>query len=363
MYASKQNLTSKDKLILALLFVIHWIVTIIANTYIFWRKSSRYDVVYFAIVICTIIGWILFKECIISLKEKRILYHNYTTGEDVTYHPSLFFYSKNVYIQNILFALITIFYTYNVVQMARIYNVPKWIIAAVVIATSVYLIYFRMVDYIRYKHNEYFKSAKVPEWLQKSPYLMSIYERKVNENIGIINFFNVVTCFVANKCETKQQTWSDFEEDVKELVNNIKNNSDAQHSSPYDFIVGIESGGAFVAKYVSMTMGNIPVRYVKTSKYDDGLLKKMQLQEKNLPHGEKDLSILRGKRILICDDQSLTGGTMNFVSTYLSETYSPAKIDTCTLYARQDTCNGNGAKVNFCGQKYLISKSAWGSAA
>lgn len=334
-------------LLLSILFIIHWALTLLIITYVFWRRSKRWDWLYFVVLSSILCCWFIIthKECIISLWEKQILDHNYKNGTAPAYHPSLFFYSQNVLVQNTILMMISGIFIYNSTVMMFEYGVPIWIVILLGLAATVYVMYFQVIRIISEKQNRFLDESKLPQWLSEDDYLMGIYKRKVDKPVGFNNVVNVISCHLL-KCNPKQLLWTDFEKHVNVLLEKLGPNN------RFDYVVGIESGGAFVSKVLSERYG-IPVRYVKASKYDDGGWRNIDVVEKSLGMNE-----LRGKRVLLCDDQVLTGDTLRVVRDYLIGKYEPASIITCVLYARFKS-----KVVDENGVDFTVALTPWGSAA
>lgn len=334
-------------LLLSILFIIHWTLTLITTTYVFWRRSRKWDWLYFVVFCGTICCWFIntHQECIISLWEKQILDQNYKNGDAPACHPSLFFYNKNVMVQTLIIVGISLMFIYNSMVMMFEYGVPIWIVIVLGLVAAAYLMYFRVIHIISEKQKRFLAESKLPQWLSEDDYLMGIYRRKIDKPIGFNNAVNVIACHLL-KCHPKQLKWADFEKHVDVLIEKLGPNN------RFDYVIGIESGGAFVAKIVSESL-DIPVKYVKASKYDDGGWRNIDVIEKSL--GMKEI---RGKRVLLCDDQVLTGDTLRTVRDYLIEKYEPASVITCVLYARFKSM-----VVDEDGVDFTVALTPWGSAA
>ena len=329
-------------LLLWVLYALHWAVTLFGTTYVFFRRSSRYDYIFFALVTIVIINWSLSKnqECILSYWEKLLLDPRYEYGSDTTYHPSMHF-TKNVYLQNAVHAVVVGMMVYNSVRMLLIYNVKLNTIILLVVLASIYFLYFRIIHAISEFQKLYLLQNSPPQWLTEDPYIKGIYEKKTHEPIGIVNVYNILACALLSRCEKKQLTWKDFENDVQDM---------AKRLPECDYYVGIQSGGVFVAKYLQLLTGT-PALYVKASKYNQKYLLTRSIELKEV----SDLSVIRNKRVILCDDQSITGDTLRVVKERL-QMYNPSWVKTCVLYTRHKVNN-----VDFYGSNFTIAASPWGS--
>lgn len=328
---------------LVFLFIIHWILSLISYFYIFFRKSNKYDYIYFIIIVIIILSWFTNKqECLISHLEKSIIYPGYQYGSNPTLHPSLTFYSKNVGFQTVILTIASILMIVNVSVMMKIYKLNIIFVCLFLIVAVSYTLYFRIVQIVTQQQQQFIATTTIPEWISKDPYLLTVYNKKINKPISYQNIFCILTCYFDNLCIKKQLTWKDFENQIEKLSNNLPD---------FDYIIGIESGGAFTAKYLSM-ITNKPVLYIKISKYDDGKFwcKKPSVSIQN------DLSVLKNKNVLIIDDHILTGDTLK-MSKEIIEKYQPTKIYTGVLYH-----NREHPIINYQGIKASMSRSPWGSA-
>jgi hypothetical protein len=140
-----------DKLVvlkLTGLFVFHWIVILISLVYVFIRSSSKWDWIYFLVIGGTALSWLVVRnECVVSLMEKKIIYDNYSVGDNTTEHPSMFLYCKNMYWGSIFGLLLEVLMCYNVFIMLQIYNSPNWLIA-IVMGVYIMLITHDRIDYV-----------------------------------------------------------------------------------------------------------------------------------------------------------------------------------------------------------------------
>ena len=336
-------MTFIQHLTLTILFVVHWILSFILYFYVFIRKSRKYDYIYFIIVFIIVLGWILNKqECLISYVEKKILNSEYIYGSEPTYHPSLTFYSKNTLIQTITLTVASILMIFNLTIMMKIYKLNVIILCVFLVFAVSFAIYFRLIQIVTQQHKQFLETTTIPDWISSDPFLLNVYERKINKPISYQNILCIITCYFDNVCIKKQLSWNDFEEQVKELSNNLPE---------FDYIVGIETGGAFVAKYLSVITSK-PVVYIKVSKYDD----------RNFWHKtpsvsiHSDLSVLENKNVLIIDDHILTGDTLTKTQDIIKQ-YNPNKVYTGVLYH-----NREHPIINYKGINASMSRSPWGSA-
>jgi hypoxanthine phosphoribosyltransferase len=331
-------------LILIFLFIVHWIVTLFVCLYVYFRKK-KYDIIYLIVIVILILHWFINNnDCVISNIEKNIIYGN---KKPVNSNPSLNFYSDNFYFKIIILICIVTLFMYNISYMLHLYKFPLLLLIPLIISGILYFSYFRACEIYSYKIENYFKIDHPPDYVKNDSYLNSIYNNKKNSNVNISVIINIITSSFFKDSIGKQIYWYDFNNHVSNMANNIKNSG-----NNFDYIIGIESGGAFVAKLLSQKL-NINVLYIKASKYDEGkAFENAKIKEIS------DLSVIYDKNVLLVDDQILTGNSINIVKKHIENKYKPKSIKIGILYCNKNRKNKNN--IDFNGQDYGIYKSPWG---
>jgi hypoxanthine phosphoribosyltransferase len=230
----------------------------------------------------------------------------------------------------------------NLSVMMQIYNVNIIIICIFVLIAVFSTIYYRLIQIVTEQQKQFLETTTIPDWISSDPHLLNVYEKKINKPISYQNIFCILTCYFDNLCIKKQLSWMDFEKQIKELSKNLPE---------FDYIVGIETGGAFAAKYLSVITSK-PVVYIKVSKYDDG---KFWHKTPSVSI-HSDLSVLENKNVLIVDDHILTGDTLTKAKDIIRQ-YNPKSIYTGVLYH-----NREHPIINYKGINASMSRSPWGSA-
>lgn len=294
------------KIVLLVLGIINWAFV---TLYVFFRKNKTYDWIYIGLTVIMII-----------------------------------FGSGGEYIMNLLLSsILSILMVFNMYTMLTIYKISGLIKIPFTIAAIVYFGYYRLNDYISMKVKK-IKEYPLPEWIKESTYLKRIYDKKINTPISYTDIVSLSFCIITNRCLTRPIDWTQFEEHCAILRE--KTNPDT-----YDYVVGIESGGAFIGRLMRKDC-----KYIKISKYDDNpnFLGKPHIKTRD------DLSMLRGSTVLVVDDQILTGSTIKTAKQYLIEVCGARKVDTCVLYSRTTE---EQAGVDYVGMPYVIVQSPWGFSA
>jgi hypothetical protein len=129
-----------------LVFIIHLLVIINNDLYVFFRQSDQFDWVYFTIVLVTIISWnVTGKECILSYYEKQFQNPDYVYDSEPTKHPTI---EKlgfgNAKFASIIAAAACMLLFYNLFIMLRIYETNYFVIGAIFSVISYNLISARM---------------------------------------------------------------------------------------------------------------------------------------------------------------------------------------------------------------------------
>lgn len=328
--------------LLAILFIIHWAVILFLCGYVFLRKNKKYDILYFCIAGIVVLHWIPLSECLVSYLEKKIVDNSYQLGQRPIDNPSFYLYQESNTVKQIIGLLFAIFFVYNVYTLFRIYRVPLPVIITAGIAFFCYIGYYRIQDFLKRKVEE-LRHMPPPTWVSNNTYLNEIYTRKITKPISHIDIFSRIACHLLPSCTTRQIDWNTFQEHCDVLRE--KCNPDQ-----YDYVVGIESGGAFVARALSNRC-----KYIKVSKYDDN----PNMLGKPIIKTRDDLSCLRGARVLLVDDQVSTGSTMYAATRHIIEECGASHVTRATLYGRP----GTTAHVDIIGMPFVISSSPWGYSA
>ena len=332
--------------ILFILFIIHWTITLFTCFYVFFRKNKRYDYIYFLVASIIVIHWFFFNnECIISILEKNIIYKKNKKPE--MQNPSSICYNKNIFFRNIILFITMLLWLYNISYLFLIYKLPIIFVVVLGIIFFIYLVYFRVCDVMGYQLEKYFENDSPPDIIKNDNYINSIYKNKKESKIGFVEIYCLLTSPFYHKLNTNQIYWNDFNNHISIMANNIKNSS-----TKIDYIIGIESGGAFVAKFLSYQF-NINPLYIKASKYDEGkAFENTKIIERS------NLNDIYNKNILIVDDQIMSGNTIIVIKNYINNNYKPKLIKTGILYCSNE--KKDKFNIDFNGQDFGIYKSPWG---
>jgi len=119
----EQRLNNFEKIQLYIIRMIHYSISFYARIYPLITKISLfYDVFFIIFFIIMCIQWTIFSECILSIKEKKLLDPNYINGSDVKYEPffmllydSKIFYDIMQYLGYFAVLIVTIRILYTII--------------------------------------------------------------------------------------------------------------------------------------------------------------------------------------------------------------------------------------------------------
>ncbi|MBS3169005.1 hypothetical protein J4210_00845 [Candidatus Woesearchaeota archaeon] len=193
-----------------------------------------------------------------------------------------------------------------------------------------------------------------PAWFD--PALVKLLEKK-RDRSGIHPFKRLLDWAVRQPLKvivprevfnTHKHTWSDIERLVQEGIEMIK----LGNYQP-DVVVGIKSGGAFIANYVASCLGVGIVGYMKASHYSDksGSIATtvFQMGEAAVIKESCTVEVLE-KRVLLVDDQVATGASLQAAKQHLQDR-GAGTVKTYCLFAKDpelvDYFNNPGLGIYF----------------
>ena len=139
-----------DKLIICILFFLHWTPMTFIGSYYFLRgtKCHWFIIIYLCFFIVT--WFIIYKDCMFSYYEKEILFGKGVFDFDVKYmaNPSIALYMK-INIFTILLFCIVIFFTLYTFYRAFIgIGLPKVVVAPTIGVFYIFMLYYRWQEYL-----------------------------------------------------------------------------------------------------------------------------------------------------------------------------------------------------------------------
>jgi len=127
-------------ILLILCVSIHWIISIITSFYIFYRKSSTYDSLYFLTVCIVAISWTLTgNECLISYWEKLCIEPGYIFNSKPTLPYITLIFGE---LSNIVTVILLSGTLYNLYGMMTLYKVPF-----IIKLTFLYFVLYPMIKF------------------------------------------------------------------------------------------------------------------------------------------------------------------------------------------------------------------------
>jgi len=204
------------------------------------------------------------------------------------------------------------------------------------------------------------KMVETPEWFDTK--LVSLLEEKIDRSKikdedrvmdwGLRQIIKFFPSFLT-KVYTKKFSWKDIENIIEENCANIRN-IDSNYNP--DLIIGIKSGGAFIANYVAKCLDVSEVDYMHISHYSANsrsvVKSAVTSSMKQAIIKEEPKSVILDKQVLLVDDQSGTGSTLKVGTEYLNEK-GAKDVKTFCLYCK-------GAKADFYTRKGWMVYTPWG---
>lgn len=156
---------------------------------------------------------------------------------------------------------------------------------------------------------------------------------------------------------TKKFEWGDIERIIEQTCEVVT----VSNYQP-DAIIGIKSGGAFIANYVAQCLQVPTVDYMRVTHYSansQSIVKAtLENMNKQAVVREEPAYEVKGKKILLVDDQAATGSSLLVAKNYLEEKEAE-DVRTFILYGRRG--KGKGFEIaDYCVKKGLMVYTPWG---
>lgn len=103
-----------------------------------------------------------------------------------------------------------------------------------------------------------------------------------------------------------------------------------------DIVIGIKSGGAFIANYIALYIPVEEVDYIRVSHYSDksrSVVKSLSQLNKKAKVSEKNKVSVADKRVLLVDDQTATGASLIAGTTFMEE-QGAREVRTLCLFSK-----------------------------
>ena len=254
--------------------------------------------------------------------------------------------NRHSYIQVFIGFLLGFFYSY-------IYRLTNISIISLLIAISLYFIYIFLIII---KINQLLNDP-IPNWVD--PSLKNLIIKKINVSL-LSKFLHVSHGLLRiNKNYLLYCNWQELENNLDQLIIKIK-----KTNINFDAIVGIKSGGAIIANYISKKM-NIKKYYIKLSKkqyncnkssynmINDVYDRKMDLDNEYIIC-EDIKDNIENKKIILIDELISTGETMYNTINYLKNIKRVSYVLPTTLYVFEDRFKYNFHNINVSKNKFII---------
>ena len=198
----------------------------------------------------------------------------------------------------------------------------------------------------------------IPGWFDSS--LLEIYQkkrdrskiRKRDRSLDAIlrGLLKCVPCEIS-RVNTHNHSWMDIEAMIRQVCIGIQEDSYAP-----SLVMGIKSGGAFIAKYAAICLEVNDVDYMRVSHYSDktrSVARSLTQVNKNAVVSEKNTMPVEGKAILLVDDQTATGSSLIAGKDYLLS-QGANEVRTMCLFSKKK------AHADYCARRGLAVYFPWG---
>lgn len=172
----------------------------------------------------------------------------------------------------------------------------------------------------------------LPPWFDAS--LRDLLEQKSRANLRSHRLENYVFKPLSPKILNRRVSWADIEAMIARIRVPVA----------FDTVVGVASGGAFIARGVANRIGVSKVRYVRSRLWSGGTVCRTLatslryyagLRNATGPRFDDEGIDLRGERVLVVDDSVCTGATIASVVALCRER-GAAHVETFALFASPD---------------------------
>lgn len=186
-------------------------------------------------------------------------------------------------------------------------------------------------SYTKYLYHNY--ESRAPVWLKNNKELVDILKKKLEKNLFKGKIHNYICKPWTYHLKMEIITWNKCEIICKELINKID-------SQKIDCVVGISTGGAFVGAYIASLL-NKPYYTIHSKLWSGTNFLENSRKAASFFMGKdvnpeiQGLPDVKGKRVLLCDDTTYTGITMNKCKKYCSEVLQASEVETLNLWIHE----------------------------
>jgi len=175
-----------------------------------------------------------------------------------------------------------------------------------------------------------YQKSRAPSWLLENELLIDVLDKKLQKNLFAGKFHNYICKPWTYHLKMEFISWNKIEKSCEELSTKI-------NPADFDAVVGISTGGAFIGAYMAKLL-NKPY-FVIHSKLWSGtnFLENSRkalgfFMGKDINPNIDGLPDLQGMRILLCDDTTYTGITMNKCKKYCYEKCKASEVKTLNFW-------------------------------
>lgn len=209
---------------------------------------------------------------------------------------------------------------------------PKHTFTILVITSAVLLVIY-FIDCIekQKRFHSKLKNKNIPKWLDND--LIPLLNKKKREASSFTTYL-LCSC-IPDVDTTTYYTWDMITKMMDAFLNQIKDKIPS-----LNLIVGIKSGGAFLACYISKKL-NIPYTTIRVSHYPNTkTIKKLtEFYLKTARIKEEIDQDVKDMNILLVDDQTSTGSTIKVSKEHLLEKGAASVISYCVFANKKYLCD------------------------
>ena len=173
---------------------------------------------------------------------------------------------------------------------------------------------------------------RAPHWVKENTELTTILNEKLIKNKTSLKYRNYIIKPWASHLKFEFVSWKAIELICESIITKI-------NPTDFDMVIGISTGGCFVGNYIAIKM-NLPYGTVRSKFWSNiSFLQnytqayKYALGYHQIPnHGE--IPNVTGKRILLVDDTTYTGITLNGIKKALLEKGMALHVSTAVMWTK-----------------------------
>ncbi len=185
----------------------------------------------------------------------------------------------------------------------------------------------------RYMYMYY--AERAPDYVKNDKELMAIIKEKTAKNAFSKKFRNYLMKNWSSHLKLEFVSWAKIDEICDKLAQQVR---DSKYE--FDMVVGIATGGSFVGACMAKKLG-LPYSIIRSKLWSEINFKENFTQTINYFSGKPqkprvmgDVPEVQGKKVLLVDDTTYTGITMNGIKKHIEEGGNPKEVKTMVMWMR-----------------------------